>query len=333
MANTKNSSIREMIIDRCLSDFKRYYSTKDMMELCNRVLEEEGYAIVTSPNTIRTDMDNISNRWKVGIVEIKQGRNKYYRYEEEGFSIYRSPLSESELTQLSQTLLVLSRFQGLPQFEWISELNARFKSTLMMNIDTRTVIAFEENLDAKGKEHIGPLFDAIIHRQPLELVYKRFTSSQSRSYVVHPYYLKQHGNRWYLLCGYHDYAHITTFALDRIISYQPLSIPYIENKKVDFTEYFDDVIGIFVEPHQQPEKVQLWVSSLQYPYVETKPLHGTQKVISREESGVVVQIEVQVNEELVSLILSLGEHMKVLSPPGLREEVKERLLLALSAYD
>ena len=31
MANFKNGSIREMVIDKCLSDTKRRYSTKDLV--------------------------------------------------------------------------------------------------------------------------------------------------------------------------------------------------------------------------------------------------------------------------------------------------------------
>ena len=88
MANLKNASIREMVIDKCLSDRKRKYSTKDIMEACNKALEFEGYGPVTSLNTIRGDMQAIENRWHAyggEIVEERCGRNKYYYYKKEGF--------------------------------------------------------------------------------------------------------------------------------------------------------------------------------------------------------------------------------------------------------
>ena len=62
MANLKNGAIREMVLDKCLSDKKRKYSTKDLMEACNRVLIQEGYEKVTSLNTIRNDMRSIEQR-------------------------------------------------------------------------------------------------------------------------------------------------------------------------------------------------------------------------------------------------------------------------------
>ncbi len=332
MAASKNALIREMVIDRCLSDFKHLYSTREIMELCNEALREEGAPEVTAMNTIRTDIDGICNRWKVNVVEIKRGRNRYYRYEDEGFSIYKSPLTEEELTQLSQTLMVLERFHGLPQFEWVSELNARFKSTLMMNVSTNQVIGFEENIDAKGKEHIAPLFDAIVHKQPLRLVYQRFSSSEPRAYVVHPYYLKQYRNMWYLLCFYEGHAGITTFALDRIVGYELAKVGFVENDEVDFVDYFDKAIGVSIDNEKATERVRLWVDKMQYRYFETKPLHGTQRVVERRDDGVVIEIDVQRNYELMQLILSFADAVEVLAPEGLRQEVIARLKGAMGRY-
>lgn len=332
MPTSKNALIREMIIDRCLSDKKRLYSTREIMELCNEALREEGAPEVTAMNTIRTDIDGICNRWKVNVEVIKQGRNRFYRYEQRDFSIYKSPLTEEELTQLSHTLMVLNRFQGLPQFEWVSELNARFKSTLMMDVNTSQVIGFEENIDAQGKEHIAPLFDAIVHRQPLALVYQRFTSSEPRMYVVHPYYLKQYRNMWYLLCYYEGHVGITTFALDRIVGYEPVKVAFCENGEVDFTDYFDKAIGVSIDNDKPTERIRLWVEAMQYRYFETKPLHGTQRVVERRDDGVVMEIEVQRNYELMQLILSFGGAVEVLAPEALRQEVIARLKGAMGRY-
>ena len=63
MANLKNAAIREMVIDQCLRNKRRKYSTKDLMEACNKALTQEGYEEVTSLNTIRSDMRAIEQRW------------------------------------------------------------------------------------------------------------------------------------------------------------------------------------------------------------------------------------------------------------------------------
>ena len=51
-----------------------------------------------------------------------------------------------------------------------------------------------------------------------------------------------------------------------------------------------------------------------YPFIETKPLHGSQRVLNREEDGTVIQIEVLLNHEIVQLLQSYGPGLIVLSP-------------------
>lgn len=90
MANTKNALLRTMIIDRCLSDHRRNYSTQDMMDECNKALSAKDMAEVTSLNTIRDDIAAIEEQWMVEIETVVSGRNKYYRYAKPGFSIYNT---------------------------------------------------------------------------------------------------------------------------------------------------------------------------------------------------------------------------------------------------
>ena len=108
MANLKNAAIREMVLDRCLSNHHRKYSTEDLMNACNEALALEGYEIVKSLNTIRGDMRSIEQRWRAygGIIEeTREGRNKYYSYADSQFSIYKAGLSRDDLNKLNQALL------------------------------------------------------------------------------------------------------------------------------------------------------------------------------------------------------------------------------------
>lgn len=336
MANLKNAAIREMVLDRCLSNHHLKYSTEDLMKKCNEALELEGYEPVKSLNTIRGDMRAIEQRWGAygGIIEeTREGRNKYYSYADAQFSIYRGGLSRDDLNRLNQAMQVLSRFQGLPQFEWIHELNVRFQSVFMSSPNTDTIISFDDNIDAEGRQHISKLFYAIVDKVVLRIRYKPFDVSDVVEHVVHPYYLKEYNNRWFLL-GLDEHYHVlTTFALDRILSIDTTHKGYVTND-VDFVEYFDDVIGVTVFPDKAVQKVKLWVSKEQYPYIRTKPLHGSQKVLERLEDGnVIIQIEVKENYELIQKILSFGEHMVVLEPTAIREKIKNMIRLVGENYN
>ena len=94
-----------------------------MMERCNIALENVGYKPVRSKVTILEDLKRIENSFPEAIiVQSKIGRKIYYEYEDKSFSIYNIPLSDDEMAQLAQTISILSKFEGMPNFDWIDDL-------------------------------------------------------------------------------------------------------------------------------------------------------------------------------------------------------------------
>ena len=141
---------------------------------------------------------------------------------------------------------------------------------------------------------------------------------------IYEAYLKQFNDRWYLIAqavGYYTYAH---YALDRIDSFEEVAIPYKE-AEVDFSEYFDDVIGVTVPEGTPSEDIVIKVSKARYNYIKTKPLHLSQRTIEEADDYVIVSINVKVNNELESLILSFGDDMEVISPASFRDRIAEKI--------
>jgi len=112
MANTKNALLRSMVIDRCLSDNSRHYSTKDIMEECNNALSAQGMAEITSLNTIREDIDAIKDRWKVEITMEISGRNRYYKYADSEFSIYKTRITPMQKEKFNRALQLLNELKA-----------------------------------------------------------------------------------------------------------------------------------------------------------------------------------------------------------------------------
>jgi len=92
------------------------------------------------------------------------------------------------------------------------------------------------------------------------------------------------------------------------------------------------MIGVSKNDHSQIETVKMWISKQRWPYVETKPLHGTQRIISKDETGTFIQIQVYINNELEQRIMSFGEDINVLEPYYLREKIKERFQKGYKNY-
>lgn len=328
MANTKNGMIRERVLDRCLQN-RRGYTTVELMERVNAKLESYGFEHVTALNTIRNDITAISNRYHITIEEVRDGRSVKYRYRDGDFSIFNSSLTDDEVVELRQAVTVLSRFDGMPAFEWVAEFGARISGAVTMS--TAPVVGFDDNSGLRGMEFFTPLLGHIDNHYTLRITYQSFRASAPTTEVVHPYYLRLYNQRWFLFALNDRRRVITNFALDRIVAIEPASTPYIENN-IDFSTYFDDVIGVTV-PRAEVVDVVLEVSKEQLPYTLSKPLHGTQELVEQRADGSgVVSIRVRPNFELEQLLLSFGEGVTIVSPASLRDKIIGRLQKNLEKY-
>ena len=333
MANTKGYAIRQKIIDRCLQS-ERGYSIQEIMDKCNLELEERGLHTVTSKNTIRDDILEIQNTYFIDIETIRIGKNKRYRYKERDFSIYNAPLTEKDIANLQEILSTLNLFQGKQQFKWIEETNLRIQSSMSCHLrQDCPIVEFDENPFLKGLNFLPHLFDAIHLHHALDLEYKRFNSTTVLHYIVHPYYLKQYNNRWFVLAQTNEYSTLSIFALDRICSITEAAVPYVHNTKINFKEYFKDIIGVSKPKGASVENIRLWIDKELLPYIDTKPIHHSQTILEQDDNGATVQITVIPNFELEQMLLSYGESLKVISPLSLENKIRERIRKSLNNYD
>lgn len=334
MPNTKSSDIRYKVIDRCLR--RGGYSTADLKDEVNKELEFHGFPKVTAMNTIRQDMDYISSAYPdVNIKDKRIGRNITYYYEDPNSSIFKLTFNDDELAQLSQCMAILSQFEGTPQMEWMKSFIERFKLSLNIDVDGKKVVGFDECRTLRGKQYFTTLLSAICNKEVLAISYKSFQRGSEKEVIIHPYYIKEYNNRWFLLGQEHGFASISHLAFDRIERISPVTgVSYIPNRDYDFNnDYFSDIVGVTKHLDAEQIKVKIWVSNSLMPYVATKPIHSTQKLGSEIDNGQEIEINVRPNFELEQLILSYGDGMRVLSPASLRDKIQTRLVNSLKNYD
>lgn len=266
-----------------------------------------------------------ASEYKAPIERIQDGQKKIIRYEDPSFSIQNVPLNENEANQLREALMVLNRFQGLPQFEWVQEIIPKIEQSFRLKPQDEEIIGFDSNKYLKGLNFIGSLFNAILYKKVILLEYQSFRSTEPKQYSIHPYYIKQYNNRWFLF-GYNPQKEdLTTFSLDRIVSVEESDKEYRINLNYDFSEYFEDIIGITIKKDERLEKIILKFSHDQAPYVSTKPLHGSQKVIEQNENELIISIEVIPNFELEVVVLGFGEHVEILEPEFFKTRIATRI--------
>jgi predicted DNA-binding transcriptional regulator YafY len=328
MATNKHAIIRYQTLDKCFRNTVRIYFIEDLMSACaDAIYTYTGIQTTVSRRQIFSDI-NFMKENEGYLIELddqcKDGKRVYYRYKDVNFSILNQPMNVREEQQLREALLTLSRFKGMPQFDWVEELVMKLDTKLNLNDVTSKVIEFDDNKYLIGKNYISELYESIISKKVLLIHYKSFKTNKEIKINFHPYYLKQYNNRWFVFGRNHTYNSIQNLSLDRIISIEEAQIEYIENDLVDFSEYFEDIIGVSIEQNPK-EKVVLKVEKSLLPYIQTKPLHESQYDKALDENYGLVIINVIPNYELESLILSFGERVEVLEPESLREKLKVRV--------
>ena len=111
---------------------------------------------------------------------------------------------------------------------------------------------------------------------------------------------------------------IYNIPLDRIEDLEQVNKEYIHSE-IDFETHLEDVIGVSVLPAEK-ESIQLKFSDHRFPYIMTKALHHSQRIIDIDNH--IVEITVIPNNELDALILSFGKDVEVISPITYRERIK-----------
>lgn len=319
MPNPRIAALRYQALDRCFSDRTRYYFIEDLLEAVNQTLNNNGVTPV-SRRTVFYDIRAMINNhdWDVFFEEPgrKDGR-RYYRYADTNYSIWKNDLTKQQLEQLKSLMLLLQQFHGLPQFERVQEVINQLEEKYKFKLPSpEKVIAFDTNEEAAGLKLISPLFDAIISKQPLRITYEPYGKKAYKS-IVHPYFIKQYNNRWFLLGYTSDGVHdnIVNMSFDRIKKISHAAVPFIDNTEYDFEDYFDDYVGV-TKTGAALQKIVLQVAPNRLPYIISKPLHHSQR--NHRASKGIIELIVAPNRELYQLLLQYGPDIEVIEPAEIR---------------
>lgn len=323
MANTKDYAERELIIDRYLSTGKEY-SGKELLALVNMELRKRSMLEIKTRTTFAADIQEINSKYfnhfhHDVIQREKRGRIFYYSYRMPNFSIYDRELTDEEISKLHSLVLFMRRLKGMPKFSFLEEMEVRFDQ--VVNKAQKPVVSFDDSYNEQAMKPFTKLLEAINKQQVVNFEYCKFQDSKPTQNKVSPLYLKQYQQRWYLMASYIGNPNIYTFALDRMLHLEnDAETPY-EPTEVDFDHYFDDIIGITNYEEEPVRHIEIWVKRQELPYVLTKPLHRSQKLVQQNVDGdAIIAIDVKLNMELKQAILSYGSNMEVREPNDLREE-------------
>ena len=327
MARNKNALLRYRTIDKCLQNVSRQWTLEDLIQACSDALYEfEGKDIQISRRTIQSDIQFMRSD-KLGYnAPIVVRNKKYYTYSDPDYSMTDIPLTKIDMDILTESVEMLKQFKKFSLFDELNGVLQKLEDTIYnQNTNRRPVIHIDKNENLKGLEHLDFLYQSILKQIVLKITYQSFKAKSPDTFNFHGYILKEFNNRWFIVGKRHGMANIRTLALDRIHKVDVnLSLEYqMDNFNPD--QYYANTYGVTVMNKDQLKKILLRVDSNNAPYVLTKPIHHSQRIIETNADGsILISLNVDHNYEIERVLLGFADTIEVLQPKKLRDSLKEK---------
>ncbi len=350
MPANKNALTRIVLLDKLLADRFHAYSIQDMTDYLERELPQYGQESGVSKRCVEKDIEYLEYNFPISIeferytidahsvATDRAYRKRCIRYADPTFSIFKGKLTDEEKGLLTTALSTIGSFDGLDGFGWLDDFSKRLGL-----VETKPVIQMSKNL-LENRTLMAQAFSAIRANTVVKVHYQLFNNSDEREVVISPYLLKEYNRRWYLIGAADDTGKLLTFALDRITSTELLPGYEFREAPEDLLDRYEDIIGVSYYEGCEIHKIVFWVSDKSAPYIDTKPLHGSQINIKgekerliREENhvpagGSLFSIECMKNYELIRELCSFGGELKVLTPPTIIDSIKQHIQSMVELY-
>ncbi len=328
-----NAQMRYQVIDQQLRS-NPINHWKDLSEACALFASE--WDKNTSPPSKRTIAYDIQ-RMRSGILgyqaPIAYSKERGYYYTNKKFSIFKVPLSKISTDRVSDALLMLKQLTKNENFLDIHHTLSVLEDRLQLRIDlnNQPSIYLEHSLNEAGQRWLDTVYRYIKSQQPIRVNYTPF-EGEPDEHIVSPVFIREYNHRWYLYGYLHSKEVIINLALDRITAIQPSLISYYVPEDFNHDSWFKNMYGVTRIPDAEVQHIEFEVTPLLSKYMISKPLHPTQRLVSRRDDMVCFSIDVYITYEIIHRLLGFGVDLVVTKPDELIEIMAEKTSIMAGFY-
>ena len=283
---------RMLIIINRLKGMQRYVPREELERYVTlRMEERDGTAV--NIRTLQRDINEIEELFGIRIhFDKKQGG--YYIDEED------------ELKQEQYNRLLLN-------FDLLNALDS--------TSNLHTYVLAEHHRPANN-ECLPQLLKAIKFSHPISFTYVYVREGGiTREKRVHPHYLKEDQQRWYLLA--YDSGELKTFNVAYIRNLRTLGgETFKRNMNIPINELFKDCYGIWNQLSIPVEDIELSYDALDGSFLKSVPLHHSQEIIIDTKEEFRIRLRLSITNDFVMALLSRSRSLTVVKPLHLRERVR-----------
>ena len=176
------------------------------------------------------------------------------------------------------------------------------------------------------------IIQAMKQSNRVEILYKRYSASEGKRFMVEPYCIKLFRRRWYLLAKFPKEG-FAMFSFDRIYEVNILTEKFTTDADFDAAHFFDECFGVVIGDNSKAERIILRAYGLEKFYLRDLPLHHSQKETKETDEYADFEYQLRPTEDFKGYILSRGQWLKVIHPQWLAENICESLHKIIEKYE
>lgn len=184
-----------------------------------------------------------------------------------------------------------------------------------------------------GVEWLHILLDAIDKGRTVCFNYTSYyAKGKTFTFELIPCFVRMFEQRWYLIGEYLDHSQTRVLALERMGQLRVGEKRMAPSPEIVPERFYQDCFGI-IRDDKQPEEIILKVYRNQADYMRSVPLHPSQEELEAGDGYVVFRYYLRPSYDLVQRLLWHREHLEVVRPAALREEMRDLLREMLGRYE
>lgn len=322
-------------------------STGAMLERINASLKAEGHPEITL-RQLQNDLNDMKEQLKAPIDNGK-GKRKV-KYDDMTFCIFNRTRDPYKIKDVEDVLT--------GRLNWL-RLQMEFMQESFFNDKLLEIMDYEDNMQLANIEGLPLILKAITKERLVKFRYAKGFSIETESRIVHPYFLHQYNNRWYLFAQYRAKDNpvpgektnsakdgIRCYALDRMsdvsivnnLEYEGMTA---EQLRVFKRKYFTHIVGVMNDEKAEIVDMDLYFdygtgnadtdkeTRLFFNLLRSNPFYDGFRFEENRDNGF-ARARIRPNYELENHLMMYA-HTMYISNESIREKVVNRARQILSA--
>ena len=273
-------------------------------------------------------LGEISDRWesRFGTEYSRRTFNNHREAVEEVFGIsilcnrstnrYYIPYTEDVSDESAETAWLINTFT-------VNNMLALGKERLSGRVSVEDI--------PSGHIFLTAVMEAMTEGNEIVIGYQKYTSSETDTYTIRPYAVKEFAKRWYIIGYCLERKGMRVYGLDRIKSLDLTDRNFRMPKDFDVDSFFATSFGIYI-PDGPGLTITFRTSHTEARFLRDLPIHKSQKEIASDNDSVTFSIFVSPNKALIMEFCKYGGGLEVLGPESVRNQVAAELAKAADMY-